>query len=399
MQNFVRGEGIEAVRHARPKRESTMRHLVLCAPVCMLLFLPVESVITKETYVIKYSHAGPADPTMQSSSGAAVVFKHELERLGKGRIRVDVYPSGQLGSLRSSIHQVRKGTIHICDISSGVLASLYYPRLEILDLPYVFSSRASAMAALDSSNQVMKKLIEECAEQTGVRVLWFAPFGFRNMSNNVRPIRTPADMKGLKVRTMEIVAHRRLMESFGARAVPIPWLELYTSLQTNVVDGEETTPQNMVMGKIFQVQKHLTLTNHLMGVGAILCNEEWYQSLPDDIRSSLLEAQSVARDAYNRFGEYLDAIALEKLKSRMEVYEPTAEQMQMFRDAAVPYMRKYMEDRYGQELVSEFLASAEAAEKSARQAEGSVADEGKYDFETLWGFITDQPPEKISKKK
>jgi tripartite ATP-independent transporter DctP family solute receptor len=376
-----------------------MKSLLSYVFICIVLSACVEPGIAKEEFIIKYSHAGPADPTMQSSSGAAVVFKHELEKLGKGRIRVDVYPSGQLGSLRSSVHQVRKGTIHICDISSGVLASLYYPPLEILDLPYVLSSRASAMAALDSSNPVMKKLIEQCAEKTGIRVLSLAPFGFRNMSNNVRPIRTPAEMKGLKVRTMEIVAHRKLMESFGARAMPIPWLELYTSLQTNVIDGEETTPQNMIMGKIFQVQKYLTLTNHLMGVGAILCNEQWYQSLPDDIRSNLLEAQSVARDAYNRFGEYLDAIALEKLKSRMEVYEPTAEQMQMFRDAAVPYMRKYMEDRYGQELVTEFLTAAEAAEKLARQAEGSVAKEGKYDFETLWGFITDQPPEKISEKK
>jgi TRAP-type C4-dicarboxylate transport system substrate-binding protein len=189
------------------------------------------------------------------------------------------------------------------------------------------------------------------------------------------------------------------MESFGARAMPVPWLELYTSLQTNVVDGEETTPQNMLMGKLFQVQKYMTLNNHLMGVGAFLCNEQWYQSLPDDIRSNLLEAQSVARDAYNRFGEYLDAIAMEKLKSRVQIHEPTPEQMQMFRDAAVPYMRKYMEDRYGQELVTEFLAAAEAAEKLARQAKGPVPNEGKYDFETLWGILTDQPPEKILQKK
>jgi C4-dicarboxylate-binding protein DctP len=350
-------------------------------------------------FVIKYSHAGPANPTLQSSSGAAVVFKHELEKLSNGRIRVDVYPSGQLGGLRSSVHQVRKGTIHLSDISSGVLASLYYPPLEILDMPYVFSSRASAMAALDGDNPVMKQLIEDCAEKTGIRLLSLAPFGFRSMTNNVRPIRTPADMKGLKVRTMEIVAHRELMESFGARAMPVPWLELYTSLQTNVVDGEETTPQNLLMGKIFQVQKHLTLTNHLMGVGAILCNEQWYQSLPDDIRANLLEAQDVARDAYNRFGEHLDAIALAKIKSRIQVHEPTPEQMQMFRGAAVPHMRKYMEDRYGQKLVTEFLATTRAAEEMVRQAEGPVADKSKYDFETLWGFLTDQPPEKIPETK
>jgi C4-dicarboxylate-binding protein DctP len=333
---------------------------------------------------------------MQSSSGAAVVFKHELEKISDGRIRVDVYPGGQLGGLRSSVHQVRKGTIHLSDISSGVLASLYYPPLEILDMPYVFTSRASAMIALDSSNPVINKLIEDCAEKTGVRILSLAPFGFRNMTNNVRPLLSPADMKGLKVRTMEIVAHRKLMESFGAQAVPVPWLELYTSLQTNVVDGEETTPQNMVMGKIFQVQKYLTLDNHLMGVGAILCNEKWYQSLPDDVRSDLLEAQSVARDAYNRFGKYLDAVAMEILRARMDVHEPTNEERSAFRQAAVPFMREYMEERYGAELVSEFLAAAEAAEGMVQQGEGTTVNQSKYDFETLWSLVSDEPPENIS---
>ena len=371
-----------------------------CIFVLAVLAVAVGNVTASaEEFVIKYSHAGPADPSMQSSSGAAVVFKHELEKISGGRIRVDVYPGGQLGGLRSSVHQVRKGTIHLSDISSGVLASLYYPPLEILDMPYVFTSRASTMIALDSSNPVVKKLIEDCAEQTGVRILSLAPFGFRSMTNNVRPLLRPVDMKGLKVRTMEIVAHRKLMESFGARAVPVPWLELYTSLQTNVVDGEETTPQNMVMGKIFQVQKYMTLNKHLMGVGAILCNEQWYQSLPGDIRSYLLEAQAVARDAYNRFGAYLDALALEKLKSRIQVHVPTDEQMQAFNDAAVPFMRLYMEERYGGELVSEFLATAQAAEKMVQERKEPVTSKSKYDFETLWSLVSDKPAEKISEDK
>ncbi len=371
---------------------------------CCIFVLAVFAVVGNvaaiaEEYVIKYSHAGPADPSMQSSSGAAVVFKHELEKISGGRIRVYVYPGGQLGGLRSSVHQIRKGTIHLSDISSGVLASLYYPPLEILDMPYVFTSRASAMLALDSSNPVISKLIEDCAAKTNVRILSLAPFGFRSMTNNVRPLLTPADMKGLKVRTMEIVAHRKLMESFGARAVPVPWLELYTSLQTNVVDGEETTPQNMVMGKIFQVQKYMTLNKHLMGVGAILCNEDWYHSLPDDVRSYLVEAQSVARDAYNRFGAYLDALAMEKLESRIQVHVPTAEQMQAFRDAAVPFMRQYMEERYGGELVSEFLATAQAAEQSVQEGKVPVAGESKYDFETLWSLVSDKPAEQILEDK
>jgi TRAP-type C4-dicarboxylate transport system substrate-binding protein len=136
-----------------------------------------------------------------------------------------------------------------------------------------------------------------------------------------------------------------------------------------------------------------------MGVGAILCNEDWYQSLPDDVRSYLVEAQSVARDAYNRFGAYLDALAMEKLESRIQVHVPTAEQKQAFRDAAVPFMRDYMEERYGRDLVSEFLATAQGAEKIVQEGKGPAAGKSKYDFETLWSLVSDKPAEKISEDK
>jgi len=329
-----------------------------------------------EEYVIKYSHLGVPDAMMQSSSAKAVVFKAELEKLSGGRIKVDIYASGRLAGLQSSVVQVRKGTIEIADISSGVLASLYYPPLEILDLPYLFSSRATARMALDNEQPVIRKLIEDCAKRTGVRILSLGPFGFRHMTNNIRAIRTPEDMKGLKMRTMEIVPHMKLMESLGATPVPIGWLELYTSLQTNVVDGEETTLQNIVMGKLYQVQKHLTLTGHLMGVGAFLCNEKWYRSLPEDLREALIEAEMTARLTYDGFGELLDTVALGELKKpekRMEIYSPTAEQMKMFRQAARPYVMNWMKERpWVQEesyrgLVEEFLASIEAVEEKLRQ--------------------------------
>jgi C4-dicarboxylate-binding protein DctP len=321
-------------------------------------------VIAEEGFLIKYSHLGPHDPNLQSSSAKAIVFKAELEKLSKGKLRVDICDSGRLAGQVSSIQQVRKGTIQIADISSGVLASLYYEPLEILDMPFVFSSRATARMVLDNGNPFIKKLIENCAEKTGIRILSLGPFGFRHMTNSIRPIRTPDDMKGLKIRTMEIVPHRKLMESLGASPVPLPWLELYTSLQTKVVDGEETTLQNIVMGKLYQVQKHLTLTGHVMGVGAFLCNEKWYQSLPDDLKTVLIEAEKVSRLTYDGFGEFLDTLALEKLESYgMQVHKPTAEQTQIFRDTAVPYIRKYMEQKHGLELVNEFMASIEAVEK------------------------------------
>ncbi|MHC4572512.1 MAG: TRAP transporter substrate-binding protein [Planctomycetota bacterium] len=332
-----------------------------------LLVFP-KAVVGEHEFVIKYSHLAVPDPTIQASSAHAVVFKAQLEKLSNGRIRVDIFPSGQLAGQVSSVQQVRKGTIHIADISSGVLASLYYPPLEVLDIPYVFPSRAAARMVLDNHNPFTKKLIEQCTRKYGIRILALAPFGFRHMTNNVRPIRTPEDMTGLKIRTMEIVPHMKLMESLGATPVPVPWLELYTSLQTKVVDGEETTLQNIVMGKLYQVQEHLTLTGHLMGVGAFLCNEKWYQSLPEDLKSALIETEKTARQTYDRVGEQLDEQALEKLKAYgMQVHSLTPDQTQMFVNQARPYVRKWMEQNHGKEFVSEFFSAIEAAENQLKQ--------------------------------
>jgi len=332
----------------------------------------------KEEYVIKYGHAALADPLAQSSPAYALVFKTQLEKLSGGRIRVDVYPNGQLGNLRSLVQQVRKGTIQMADISSGIMASLYYPQLEILDMPYVFSSRVTARMVLDTENPFTKKLVEDCAEKTGIRILSLPPFGFRHMTNNVREIRKPDDLKGLKMRTMEVVPHRKLMELYGAAPLPIPWLELYTSLQTKVVDGEEQTLQNIVMGKLYQVQKYLSLTQHVMGVGGYLCNEKFYQSLPDELKRALIEAEKIARLTYEGYGELLDTLALERLKSHgMQIYVPTPQELKIFKDRAFPEIRKWMEKKYGKKLVTEFLEAIDEAEKKLNKQMESTKKQKK----------------------
>jgi len=155
--------------------------------------------------------------------------------------------------------------------------------------------------------------------------------------------------------------------------VPIPFLELYTSLQTKVVDGQENTLQNIVAQKFYQVQKYLTLSGHLMGVGATLVNEKWYQSLPDDLKLALVEGERVAQATYNGIGALLDAVALDKLREYgMEIYFPTPDELQMFREKAVPYVRGWMEKEVGPGLVARYLAAIEAAEEDlAREAGGS----------------------------
>jgi len=324
-------------------------------------------VTAEEQYVMKYSFADVSDPFSGPTPAYASVLKAEVERLSCGRIKVEIYPNAQLADQRSSCEQVRKGTIEACNISSGVLASLYFEKFGIVDMPFTFSSREVARRLLDINNPFTRKLVEECVEETGIRILDIVPFGFRNLTNNIRPIHSPDDMKGLKIRTMEIVPHMKLMESLGAIPTPIPFYELFTSLQTKVVDGEENPLSMIVAQKFYQVQKYCTLTGHVMGIGATLINEKWFQSLPEDLKLALVEADRVASTAYNGIGAITNSVFVEKLKSLgMEIYVPTSEEMAMFREKAVPYVKKWMEEELGEDFVAEYLAAVRAVENEIK---------------------------------
>jgi len=320
-------------------------------------------VTAQEQYVLKYSSSDPADPFAQPESAYALALKSEVERLSGGRIKVEIYPAGQLGDQRSSAEQVRKGIIQMAGMSSGVLSSAYFEKLSVIDLPFTFSSREVARRFFDSNNPFIRKLGEECVEKTGIRILSLLPFGFYQFFNSVRPIHSPDDMKGLKLRVSQSVSQMKIYEALGAAPTPIPFLEVYTSLQTKVVDGLNTSFSNMVAAKFYQVQKYCTLTGHLLLVVGHIINEEWFQSLPDDLKLALIEGERVAQTVSNGYGTLLDNVGLEKVKSLgMEVYTPTPEEMAMFKEKAVPYVKKWMEKQFGTDFVAEYLAAVKAVE-------------------------------------
>ncbi|WP_268807476.1 TRAP transporter substrate-binding protein [Thermosipho atlanticus] len=136
------------------------------------------------------------------------------------------------------------------------------------------------------------------------------------MFNSKRPIKVPNDLKGLKIRTMEIVPHMKLIKAAGGTPVPMLMLELYTALQTKVVDGAENTISNILAQKYYQVQKYLTLTGNVMGIGVTIINEKWFQSLPDDLKGALIEAERTALLVYARISQLVSDVKLDDLKKR-----------------------------------------------------------------------------------
>jgi len=348
--------------------------IALLLSILIIALLFIGTVIAQSDYVMKMSHNDVADPLKGPIMANAQVLKTEAERLSGGKIEVQIYPAAQLGDSTSALEQLRRGTIEIVNAASGVLASLYAEKLDIFEMPFIFSSREHASRVLDVKNPFIKNLIEEVAEETGIRILSFFAFGPRHLTNNVKPIQTPDDLKGLKIRVQNIVPHMELMRALGAAPTPIPYSELYTSLQTNVVDGQENPLVNIETAKFYQVQDYLTLTGHLMGISLNVVNEKWFQSLPDDIKRALVEADKVAGFACNGFGAIRDSVALENLASEgMEVYAPTTEEIEMFREKTVPHLTEWLKERYGADFVDEFLALVQEKENEIKAESGILS--------------------------
>jgi len=153
-----------------------MRKLLFFLIFIILMFTSL-LVFAEKVYVMKFGWVDPPDPYNNPTSAYAITLKNEVERLSGGRIKVELYPAGQLGDQRSAVEQVRKGTIEAYNISSGVLASAYYPPLELVDMPFLFTSREHVRLVVNSD--FMKNLIEDSAKKAGIRILSLQPFGFR----------------------------------------------------------------------------------------------------------------------------------------------------------------------------------------------------------------------------
>ncbi|MEY3664964.1 MAG: hypothetical protein RLZZ153_1146 [Pseudomonadota bacterium] len=304
---------------------------------------------------IKITWTDPDDPITVATAAEMHILKASLERFSGGKITAELYPNGQLGDQKSMIQQVRRGTIGIANIASGVLASLHYPKLGVVDLPFLFDSRAHLRRALNNDNPFVKQLLDDVAKESGIRILSLNPYGFRHMTTKDKQVKNPRDLAGLKMRTMEVVPHQEMMKAMGASPVPIPYLELYTSLQTGVVFGQENTPSNMIQQKFYQVQKHMTETQHVMTVGALIANEKWYQSLTPELRKAVIDAERESALAHDGIGAVQDHLAVQKLKQLgMAVYVPTPTEVAEFRKSVEGPTRGWAEKQWGKEFVDGF---------------------------------------------
>lgn len=302
-----------------------------------------------ETYTIRLAHLVPEE---QSSHVAAVEFKEKLESESDGRIKVELYPNGQLyGSDREAIEAVQLGNIEMTIPAVAAMAS-FNEKFQVFDLPFLFNNNEAAYKALDG--ELGQELMADL-ESNGLKGLVFGENGFRHVSNNEGPIEKPEDMEGLKMRTLESPLHTDTFNAFGANASPFAFGELYTALQQGTYDAMDCPISLYYTNKFYEVQDYLTLTGHVYAATSLLMNDDFYNSLPEDLQELLMEASEEFRDQQRELAQQQDTEFMEQLEAEgMQINDLTDEQRDAFREGAAPVYEKY-EGQIGADLIDRAL--------------------------------------------
>ncbi len=275
------------------------------------------------------------------------VFKPLVEANSDGKIEVEIYPNAQLGGDREMAEAVQLGTLEMCIPATAALAG-FDPRIQIIDLPYLFEDRAEAYAALDGE---LGKAISDNLPEQGFVNLGYPENGFRHVTNNSRPIYEPADLEGLKIRTMEIPAHIDYFKALGANPTPMSWGELYTALQQGTVDGQENPIAMIYDGKFYEVQDYCSLTGHFYSSTVLLTSKAFMDGLPEDLREVVERAARMFVLAQREMIADLEEERIEELKAAgMEINSLTDEQKEKFAEAANAIYDKY-EDTVGKDVM------------------------------------------------
>lgn len=239
---------------------------------------------------IKFAHAG--SPTHPYSVGIQKLTPI-LEKNSDGAIKLQVFCCAQLGSERELAEGTRLGTINMTSVAGEGALPAWVPELQVFGLPFLIRNREHAYKVLDGP---IGKELEAKLDAQGLHVLGWWELGFRNMTTKNKPIHTPEDLKGLKMRVQEAKVWLGLMRSLGAIPTPIPFGELYNALQQGVVDGQENPIVTIVAMKYYEIQKQVGLTEHTYTALPVLANKKWWDGLTPAQREVIAESvkQSVA---------------------------------------------------------------------------------------------------------
>jgi C4-dicarboxylate-binding protein DctP len=280
---------------------------------------------------------------------AAEKFKELAEAATKGKVKIEIYPNSTLYKDKEELEALQLGAVQMLAPSLAKFGPLGVKEFELFDLPFIFADK-KALAKI-TEGPIGRELLNKL-DAKGILGLAYWDNGFKMMSSN-RPIHTPTDMKGLKMRIQASKVLDEQMRVLGANPQVMAFSEVYQALQTGVVDGAENPPSNLYTQKMHEVQKHLTVTNHGYIGYAVIVNKKFWDKLPADVRTQLDSAMREASKYANTIAQQENDKALEAVKKAgtTTVYVPNEKERAAWQAALLP-VQKTMEDRIGKDLIA-----------------------------------------------
>ncbi len=243
-------------------------------------------------------------------------FKELVEKGTEGRVKIQIFPQRQLGGDREILEGIQAGMIDVSAATMGPVAA-FEPSVDMLELPFLFKGLKHLDAVLDGP--IGRKILDKM-ETSGFKGLAFFDDGINNITNSKRPIRSAKDFKGLQMRTIEAPVRIATSKALGANPIPVPYSELYTALQTGVVDGQSNPNWVITARSLWEVQKYVSITQHIWGGAVLLMNKDKFYELSAQDQKAVLNAGLTACKYGRDLGRASEEKHLEKaIKHGMKV--------------------------------------------------------------------------------
>ena len=352
------------------------RQKLLFSGLCLLFtFFFISTTAMAKKMVVRFGHVAP---TFHGQSVGVDHFAKYVMEKTDGEIEVRTYPMGQLGGERSMAEQVQAGTLQMAALTCAVLSN-FVPQAALVPLPFVFPDRRTAYTVLGT--EVREKLFSYFPAK-GFVALGFTENEFRDLTNSKRPIRKPGDLEGLKIRLMESPVYLDTFRQMGVNPVPMPFPEVYNALQQGVIDGQDNPLYTSILMKFTEVNKYVTISNHILTACPIVANLDWWNGLSPATQKIMQEA-AYEVEIVNRGHTLQDKLSMKVMskkdpktgkvipgpsvydvarKQGVQIIELTPQEREGFKKAMTPVYSKYREI-IGADLFDIFMAKIDEVTK------------------------------------
>ncbi len=356
----------------------TKKNNILAITLVVMLVLGLSFVAGAADYTMVVSHYTITDANVSGISASLLYFENMVEARTNGAVDVKIYGNSTLGGVQEVTRETVKGNTVQSSIAYGGVFATFFPKYQIMYSPYLFKDYRSAWAFFDSD--YFAKFMEEARQETGLRHLGIYDDGggFVAFTNNKQLIKSPEDMKGLRIRTEGgNAAQLALIEGLGAKAVPLPWGDVTTALASGVADGQFNAPYVNAFAKFWEVNDYTSWIKFIFNTAVWSVSDKWFQELPAEYQKVILTTSKEAIDIARGINAQQSMLDWEEGKEHFkESYMATPEVLNQWEAKLKPIFHKWIIDDFGLEegFVDEFWA--EASKVSENVDENIVSNYG-----------------------